>query len=160
MNMWRTLAVGVGLTMSVPAVAGTITAQERVLLASAPSVTAGALADVFGRSVDAARTAGATPAEVETRVSGALEANIIESASTPTIVAEALTLTLAGQRCELVSREAGTWNRTGCAAIADLLATVTTALGGPAAGGPTGGIAGVAGGAPPASAVGSDYAED
>lgn len=159
MRVWRTLALGVGLTMSVPALADTITQQE-VQLASAPTTSAATLAGVFGRSVDTARTAGTTPADVESRVAAALEAAIIESGAAPMVVGEALGMTLQSQQCQLVDRETGAWSRAGCAAIADLLATVTTALGGPAAGGPTGGIAGTAGGAPPASAAGSDYAED
>ncbi len=160
MKTWMSIAVGIGLTIAVPAVAGTSMTLQQQQLAATTGRTAADLATTMGRSIDTARTLPAEANAIETRVAEALERDIIESSATAPVVLEALSLTLAAQRCTLVDRQQGTWNRTGCAALSDLLATVTTALGGPAAAGPTGGIAGVATGAPPVSAAGSDYADD
>ena len=164
MKMWMSLAVGIGLTLSVPAVAATGMTSVQQRVAAANTMTALDLAGVMGRSIDTARTTAVASSSdasiIEARVTEALEGDIISSAAPAILVQEALRLTLAAQSCTLVDRQLGTWNRSGCAAIDELLTTVTTALGGPAAAGPTGGIAGAGNGAPPASASGSDYAPD
>lgn len=169
MKAWIRLALRAGL--AAPALGVAALAQASAPQAAAPpqfasatGVGAPALAATLARSVAAARTAsqasGATPDALELRVAGALEVDIIESAAAPLVVQEALQLTLAAERCVLTDRAAGLWSRPGCAAVADLLSTVTTALGGPAAARATGGVAGAATGAPPVSAAGSDYADD
>lgn len=169
MKAWIKLALRAGLAGPVLGVAalaqaGAPQTAPSQQLASAAGVSAPALAATLARSVAAARTAGqasgATPEALELQVAEALEADIIESAAAPLVVQEALQLTLAAERCVLTDRAAGAWSRPGCAAVADLLAIVTTALGGPAAARTTGGVAGPATGAPPVSAAGSDYADD
>lgn len=164
MKAWLISATSLACALAAPAIAQAPGAQDPVRTASAPTGSAAGLALTLSQSVDRARSqaeaARAGSAGIEAEVAGVLEDEIIQSAADPLLVQEALRLTLEAQRCTLTDREAGLWSRTGCASIADLLSTVTTALGGPAAAGPTGGIPGVAGGAPPVSAAGSDYAQD
>lgn len=164
MKVWLISASCLACVWALPVAAQAPGAQDTVQTAASGAVSATALALTFGQTVDRARSrvqdAGAGTSAIEAEVASGLETDIIQSAAGPLVVQQALRRTLTDQSCRLIDREAGTWSRSGCAAIAELLTTVTAALGGPAAAGPTGGIPGTAAGAPPVSASGSDYAQD
>lgn len=154
--MKRSLSVAITILALTGTAAAAPRASTSEVFLSQPAA-AQSLSDQIRGAVGAVRdtadTTGTTG--VEAAAFAAIESVIVESGGDPVFVLAALRTASAEEGCRLQAD--GAWSVVGCAAMAQMSDLVQTALGGPAAGRETGATAGVAGGAPPSTSVGSDY---